>query len=462
MLSITTEAEMLLLKLRVMKERWKTHLPFKEASNINFYQWGKKIQDMANAVGGVDTSGDSEYSLDEFCPSKHYLLDLYECLDESPSRNGGTPFYAETNAGKFIVEETRIRSKIIRKWNEYSVKFSELVPRELEKHLDSVYASIADREPNIRLTCNTVLRELSTALYELYDTPKGRISQEQFARLAERVVGEEEYGGNKAKNTVEHDLNEAKNDTPEDDWEAYREGEIKVSVELIKDMTLGSKVFTFLGRDKTMLDNPAGLGKFLWSVRNNISKNDLYNLIELLYRIAYLERERAQQQAVAAVQAETAQEPLVEAKDADTIYKKRKAAKLNKPALPKFFNSKLTGNERAVDAYYEILHECGFYIGRPLLPFEKKEPVSQGYADWKWTHLREAFVRLGFFRSDSSKRGFAQHLADVFPYLTLTNVQRGFNSRGGYVDSNKASTIIREMVNEFEEVAAIAGIEVKK
>lgn len=114
------------------------------------------------------------------------------------------------------------------------------------------------------------------------------------------------------------------------------------------------------------------------------------------------------------------------------------------------------------DAYYEILHECGFYIGRPLLPFEKKDPVSQGYADWKWTHLREAFVRLGFFLSDSSKRGFAQHLADVFPYLTLTNVQRGFNSRGGYVDSNKTSTIIREMVTEFEDVAAIAGIEVQK
>ena len=45
---------------------------------------------------------------------------------------------------------------------------------------------------------------------------------------------------------------------------------------------------------------------------------------------------------------------------------------------------------------------------------------------------------------------------------TLTNIQRVFNGRGGYVDSNKTSTIIGEIVNEFENVAAIAGIEVKK
>lgn len=53
-------------------------------------------------------------------------------------------------------------------------------------------------------------------------------------------------------------------------------------------------------------------------------------------------------------------------------------------------------------------------------------------------------------------------LPSIWPYLMLTNVQCGFNSRGGYVDSNKTSTIIREMVTEFEDVSAIGGIEVKK
>lgn len=460
MLSITSEAEMLLLKLRVMQERWKTHLPFKEASNINFYSWGKKIEQIAKAVAGVEQSADSDYSLDKYCPSKHYLLDLYECLDESLSQTGGTTYYAETSVTKFISEENRIRSKISKKWNEYSDRFSALVPRELNEHLGSVFASIADREPNIRLTCNAVLQKLSTTLYDLYDTPNDRISPDLFARLADRVVGEEEYGGRKAKSTVEHEVNEIKNDTPDDEWEARREEGIKVAVKLVKNMTLGSKVFNFLGRDKTMLDNPAGFRRFLWSVRNNISKSDLYNLIELLYRIAYLSRDRKQQAAAAESTPEllAEQDAQSEPKDAESICRKRKAAKLQKPLLPKFFSAKLSGSEAAVERYYETLHHCSFYIGRPLTADEKRDTEAHTYAGWKWTHLRDAFVRLGFFRSDSSKRGFAQHLADVFPHLTMTNIQRGFNSRGGYVDSNATATIIGEMEFEFEEVAVLAGL----
>lgn len=147
-----------------------------------------------------------------------------------------------------------------------------------------------------------------------------------------------------------------------------------------------------------------------------------------------------------------------EPKDAESICRKRKAAKLQKPLLPKFFSAKISGNEAAVEKYYETLHDCGFYIGRPLTADEKRDTEARTYAGWKWTHLRDAFVRLGFFRSDSSKRGFAQHLADVFPYLTMTNIQRGFNSRGGFVDSNATATIIGEMEFEFEDVAGLAGL----
>ena len=93
---------------------------------------------------------------------------------------------------------------------------------------------------------------------------------------------------------------------------------------------------------------------------------------------------------------------------------------------------------------------------------EKNDVNLRNYAGWKWKHLRDAFVRLGFFRADSNKKGFAQHLADVFPYLDAANIQRGFNSRGGYTDSNVNTRIINDIVGEFEEVAEIAGIEANK
>ena len=47
MLSVAIEAQMLLMKLRMMKDRWRCHLPFKEASTVDFYDWGKKVEEMA-------------------------------------------------------------------------------------------------------------------------------------------------------------------------------------------------------------------------------------------------------------------------------------------------------------------------------------------------------------------------------------------------------------------------------
>lgn len=449
MLSIATEAEMLLLKLRVMEERWKVHLPFKEASNVDFYLWSKKIEQMAQAIGGADAAADSEYSLDEYCPSKHFMLDLYECLDESPSHNGGAAYYADPNVSKFIAEQTRIRRQIIRKWNHYRIQFSGLVARELDEHIGDVLKPLADRCVNIKMTCYTILRDLSTALYNLYDTPKGNISRDQFTRLAERVVSEDEYGGRKAMDTVEHEVNEAKNNTPEDQWDARREDEIRVSLELIKDLKLGNKVFSFLGRDKTMLDNSAGLGRFLWSVRRDISNNDLYNLIELLYRMAYLTKEREQ----ASVAEPVVQPTQSESKDAVAVYNNRLSTKPRSPRLPNFFSERLTGNEDAVKCYYKTLHHCGFYIGRTLLEHEKKNEDTSCYTGWKWKHLREAFVKLDIIKTDSSKKGFAEHLSAVFPCLEATNIQRGFNSRGGYTDPVATKRIIADMVSEFKEVA---------
>lgn len=451
LLSITTEAEMLLLKLGKMEMRWNVHLPFKEASNVDFYAWSKKIEQMALAIGGAEIEGESENPIEEYCPSKHYLLDLYECLEESLSHNGNPPYYVDTDVNNFIAEQIRTRKQIVKKWKFYRDKFCQLVPRELDKHIGEVLKPLADRSVNIRMTCHTVLSELSTSLYNLYDTPRGNISRDQFARLAERVLNEEEYGGRKIKATVEHEIKEAKYNTPEDQWDSTREEEIKVSYDLIRDMKLGSKVFSFLGRDKTIFDNPAGFGRFLWSVRHNIGNKELYNLIELLSRIAYLTKDREQQaEIVEETASELSSQP--ESKNADAVYRKRSSAKPKKPRLPNFFNEELATNESAVKNFYEVLHRCGFYIGRTLLSHEKRDPDIRYYAGWKWKHLREAFVKLGFIKSDSSKKGFAEYLADVFPYLEATNIQRGFNSRGGYTDITATRRIISDMINEFDDI----------
>lgn len=43
----------------------------------------------------------------------------------------------------------------------------------------------------------------------------------------------------------------------------------------------------------------------------------------------------------------------------------------------------------------------------------------------------------------------------MFPYLVATNIQRGFNDRGGYTDANTKDHIINAMVHEFEDVKTL-------
>ena len=95
MLSITLEAQMLLMKLRVMKDRWQYHLPFKEACRVRFDDWSKRMERMAESLFPTEEEDGENEQVSEYCPSKHFLLDLYETLPENASSPEHVPYYKE-------------------------------------------------------------------------------------------------------------------------------------------------------------------------------------------------------------------------------------------------------------------------------------------------------------------------------------------------------------------------------
>jgi hypothetical protein len=123
MLSITTEAKMLQLKLQVMKERWSYHLPFKEACMVDFYDWSKKVEEMSRWMIGNDETGKPSESLPEYCPSKHFMLDFYTLLPENHPAAGALPYYSETNTVRLIAEQEKMRKQITKQWASYKSRF---------------------------------------------------------------------------------------------------------------------------------------------------------------------------------------------------------------------------------------------------------------------------------------------------------------------------------------------------
>lgn len=452
MLAITTEAKMLHMKLQVMKDRWNYHLPFKEACGVDFYDWSKRFDEVSRWMVGNDESGKTAESVPEYCPSKHFMLDLYTLLPENKPINGTAAYYTETNATKLIFVQEKNRKQIAKNWKDYRPKFSELVVDELKnKAIGEMLHPLTKQNKAICESCSEVLQQLSKVLAELHDMPKGEIDKDQFVLLAERVVNEPEYGGVKAQNMALRDFNHLKNTTPENEWPHRRDDEINTTGELLGEMKYGGRLFRFLGNSFIIKDHYAGFGRFLNSFRKEISEEELTNIIELLFLIYYLREDIEHQESVDLEEARS-DEPSATAKDALSVYQRRKATSPHRPTFSYIFTDKLVRNMDAINKYYEILHHCGFYIGRTLLSKEKKDKKTKRYEGWKWMHLREAFVELGILHKDNTKNQFAEHLANVFPYLTKESVLRGLNGRSIYKNTATNERIVSDIVDEFNPV----------
>ncbi|MBR4365859.1 MAG: hypothetical protein IKP43_03650 [Bacteroidaceae bacterium] len=462
MLSITIEAQMLLMKLQVMKDRWLHHLPFKEACKVDFYDWSKKVEKMGNSLWTPDEEADNGETMPEYCPSKHFMLDLYEKLQEEQSTDReASCYFRELNIPKFVAAQDKMRKQISKHWKRYQYEFSDMIARQIDGRIGNVLQPLAGKSVVIRMTCCEVLNQLSQTLYQLYEMPAGVIQRDQFARLAERVISEPEYGGKKAQTNARRDLENLKNTTPEEEWEERCEDEINASIDMINEMKYGCKSSHYLGRSYDIKGHYSGLGRFLNSVRRDISEEELAYLLEQLFRLLYF-REDLEQLRIAAMPIEaeepsslSAPTPSTSPKDSRAVYQKRKNTKAEMPKLPFYFHERLAENDEARQAFYKTLHHCGFYIGRTLLEEEKRNSEINCYNGWKWCHLREAFMNMGVIRKDTPKKSFAEYLEAVFPFLDADNVKRGFNSRGTIPDQAAFNRIVGEMQNEFKPVIDI-------
>ena len=432
MLAIAIEAKMLLMKLSVMKERWNYHLPFKEASSVDFYDWGKKIEKMSLSFTGPDETGDSSDALSEYCPSKHFMLDLYTLLSDNVATEETPVYYRELDINKLINSQDKILKQITKKWSDYKAKFSDLIASEVNPHVGGILQPLANRSFSVQMTCYEVLKQLSAVLYELYDMPIGVIPRDQFARLADRVVNEREYGGRSAQQSADRDVKELKNTTPEDEWEQRREDEIQASIEFINELKYGRQVSSFLGGNYDIKGRYSGLGRYFNRIRHDISKQELLLLIEQLFRIKNLLEDQRQTEMI-----ENTVKPM------DTMASpasQKVEVELQTVELPTFFVHDLRVNKEATALMLKLLRASGQFMGRNLTKQEKEGP-GKAYAKWKWNHLLKAFTELGMIDDGTTQTEFASFLALVLPGRKAANILQSFYRNCDKMNSNTLADV---------------------
>ena len=213
---------------------------------------------------------------------------------------------------------------------------------------------------------------------------------------------------------------------------------IQASIDFINELKYGRQVFSFLGRNYDIKGRYAGLGKYLNSIRRDISTEELSLLIEQLFRIKYLLEDQRLQEAENAAKSvvpEASPEHQEEVKD------------YQDENLPKFFVHDLRVNKEATVLMLKLLRAAGKYMGRNLTKEEKEGP-GKAYAKWKWNHLLKAFEELELVDADTTQTEFASFLAEVLPGRKTANILQSFYRNCDKMNNN----ILADVKDEFMPV----------
>ena len=440
-MAIAIEAQMLLSKLQVMNRRWKIHLPFKEASQVDFYKAYERMAKISSEMAETATD-DASRKFSRYCPSKHFLLDLYSVLSAEDG-DRSKPYYEDTDVNRFVEQQNVMQTVVTDNWKEYVTRVSDKSVADLSARGEAEIEISYDAQFVQTICCN-VLNELSEELYAINLRLTSPITRKEFARLADRILIEEEYGGRFAFLKAKAKVTTWMNKTPYDRIEAERDEQIAACIEDIGKTRYGGLFTQNVKIYKDFNDQRDSFGKFLFTVRDRITKEELSQLFELVFRIHHLRNLPSQNEQDGD-------------DDAEDQHKPSATEGPSKPELPVEFSQNFRGNDEAVAKFYELLHKCGPYINRPKKKNVDSSPAAK-FATWKWGHLRNALVRLKLLSSKVSFPTFSKFIHTVFPDRSEESIYRALYR----VDEETSSSIVSDVIKYFQPVSDIVNRDLSK
>ena len=440
-MSITIEAQMLLSKLQAMNRRWKIHLPFKEACQVDFFDWSVRMAEISKEIAATE-SDEVHRKFVRYCPSKHFMLDLYATVTEN-NNSKEKPYYEETDINRFVEQQKEMQNHLADSWEDYVTKVSDRAIEDLAAKGDADIELSSDGSL-VQLLCGKVLKELSDELYALNQRLTTPITRRDFSRLAERILIEEDYGGNYAFLKAKAKVNMWRNKTPYDRIESERDEKIKEAIAEIEKTKFGGQFMQNVKIHKDLDTQRDSFGKFLFSERANITKEDLSKLFELIFRIYHLRRVSEQDE-----QDEQEAENASSVEQIKSSFGQMDVGTKN-PPLPLEFSQNFRSNDEAVAKFYELLRKAGPYMNRPKRKANEGTAASR-YSGWKWMHLEDALIEMKLLVRNVRNRTFSDFIHGVFPDRSSDSVYRALY-RTDESTYNSTVSDVKKYFNSVKEI----------
>lgn len=427
MFAIAFETQTLLTKLKAMHRRWETHLPFKEACTVDFVDWSNRMSQLSSFI----KLSDCRYCLsqDKTNPSSHCLIDLYEQTKDNTTSVGDT-----IDPKQLMQHHAAMQDNIAVHREQCIEAVSKLVFGQLSQRR-TLHLDIFDDTDAVRSLCSELLAELSEELLQLHEQQVKINSPEDYERLADRILLEAEYNGPTARREARDIMHTWRNGVPTAKLEESRKNQIEQTKEEIRKTRHGVKLEQYVNLDDDFYSQRSEFGRFLFNRRKDITREELYELVRLVYCVFYYQKDAVYEAEQHATTAAT-----VESSENETL------------SLPTTFTQSLRESKAAVKLFYSILHRIEPYINKGGANVgDDNSSQCDRYKDWTWYHLQVAFEELHFLQSNSNKTAFGEFINSVFSHRKAQSVTRSLH-RNTNVNS---PSIVADIVKEFEPVRSL-------
>lgn len=431
LVSLAVEVQTLLTKLRAMRQRWEVHLPFKEASTVDFVNWSK----WAGQLSVVIRTNDCRACLNpsSAVPSSHSLLDLYHEAVQALAESPDIPDLTEPN--QLLQHHSAMQVALTNQRVQCVETISQFIFSSISEVKGLNLAGFCDLIA-VRNACSGLLLQLSVELDQMHEQQVKIFNAKDYERLANRILYESEYEGQTARREARDAMHNWRNGVPEGKLEESRREQIEQTKEEIRHTKHGVKLEQYVNLDADISSQLPEFGRFLFNRRRDITRSELRQLIYLVYCVYYYQADALQ-----------------DAGKPETDFAASNVATPEPcPSLPAEFLQQVRDNQVAVNCLYRILRTTEPYINNSGTDVEGSTPeLCAKYKDWSWCHVQAAFEKLGFLSKNSNKAAFSTFINSLFPHRTVTSVNRALYRN----DNVNSPNIVADVVKEFEPVLTL-------
>lgn len=439
-LALAVEAQSLATKIGLASKRWAYKLPFKEACDVDFSLWHKKVDCWIDVINDAEVCSEQEES-QFFQPNADYYIDqFYRVRGEIDQifndGDGGPRYYEMEDVEAYNSAFCELKAEFECDRPDHCEEIDTVVINDFEhtvtdenadwlmrmraQEVGATLRNVCDKDYFFGV-CTMALENLSEALgqaYRILLAPREEAYKALFERLSlvfySELIGDAIDSFRRWSSFAPTSRRlQAFEEKFEKEKRKFFSGKWQEGLETYFDL-----------EDIGRFIEGTDAGKFIYKYRRELSKEEVGQILAGCHKLACYHNEICRLKS--------------EREGRRLRIKKSPEPETSEMEIHVIFSHELRQNKEAVRLFVEILRDC--------------EPDVKRQSGKNWGHVRDAFINLGFIDKHSSGVDFGNAIQQICDNRKACNVEQAikrYNVKSSKSVDNKDQGFIDFFTEQF-------------